>query len=273
MLIGERDGGTAGAGGTGDPGIEADDMTVAGAGGAGRLRRHRRGGFGGSARRVSGRSAGRAALRRPRDRLAGNAFAITSAHRVLALDYVTAQVLGSRELSGLNEGEAILAADVRTLDGELYALTSEARVVRIDLQSGEAEETAALAADGVDATEPFAALRGVRFAADWDPLTDRLELFSDAGQRLRVDADTGMTATDSGALSPAAYALDTADATRARLYAIDRTTRTLFASAPGSGCVRARWRRSARSTAQATRISSTSRSRPRAPARSQRSPS
>src|SRR5262249_48219277 len=145
----------------------------------------------------------------PAGRLNGNAFAITSAHRILALDYVTAQVLGALELSGLNDGETILAADVRTFDGELYALTSETRVVRIDLQTGELHETAALAA---------AVLHGARFAADWDPLTDRLGLFSDAGERLSVDADTGETATGTDAMSPAAYALDTADATRARLY-------------------------------------------------------
>ena len=43
VLIGERDAGAAGAGGSGEPGIEADDMIAAGTGGTGL------GGFGGAA--------------------------------------------------------------------------------------------------------------------------------------------------------------------------------------------------------------------------------
>jgi hypothetical protein len=168
----------------------------------------------------------------PAPGLHGNAYVLTSANRLLGIDFVTAQVIGTLELSGLNEGEAIIGADVRHSAPELTAVTSAGRILVIDLVSGEAEEVSTLAADPEDTTDPFTALAGDRFGVDWDPATDRLWVFGDAGQRLEIDADTGATRTES-ASDPrsqlAAYALEPGNVGRARLYAVEPRAKMLHA--------------------------------------------
>ena len=70
--------------------------------------------------------------------------------------------------------EQVVGIDVRPATGELFALTDRARLYTIDPTTGAATLRATLAADPGDASDPFTALSGAKFAVDFNPVPDRL---------------------------------------------------------------------------------------------------
>ena len=141
-------------------------------------------------------------------------------------------------ITGLQSSETVLGIDFRPADNLLYALGSTARLYTIDVGTGAATHVAALAADAADTTEPFAALTGMNFGFDFNPVADRLRVVSDARQNLRINAATGAVTTDTNLdfVAPdvvaAAYTQSFANAGSTRLLGIDVATGTLQLQSP-----------------------------------------
>jgi len=108
----------------------------------------------------------------------------------------------SNAITGLQGGETVIGIDFRPANGKLYAATSGGRVYVVNPMTGAASSPVTLTADAADTTAPFAGLMGTKFGVDFNPAADRLRIVSDAGQSLRINADTGATTTD-GNLNPA----------------------------------------------------------------------
>jgi hypothetical protein len=97
------------------------------------------------------------------------------------------RLTSSRHLVGLRPGETVLGMDHRPSDRRLYAVGSSNRLYRIDPAGATATPVG----------EPFTvALSGTAFGVAFDPVSGRLVVIGDTGQRLRIDADLG-TVVDS----------------------------------------------------------------------------
>ncbi len=180
----------------------------------------------------------------------GDTFALTNANRLITFNRAAPALRTAVSISGLSGGENVLGIDIRpggSPTGELYALGSTGRIYTINASSGAATQKSVLAADPADATNPFAALDGMQFGVDFNPVPDRLRIVSDIGQNLRINADTGATITD-GTLNTAgatragitavAYLNSFASACRTTLFYIDTATdRLLTTSDPNNGVI------------------------------------
>lgn len=99
------------------------------------------------------------------------------------------RILDRRKLVGLAMDERLVGLDFRVARGVLFALSSQGRLFTINTATGE------LARVGSQAV----ALRGTRFAMDFNPVPDRIRVISDSGMNLRLHPDTAATvATDPG---------------------------------------------------------------------------
>ena len=107
----------------------------------------------------------------------------------------------SVQISGLQPAENVLNIDFRPSNGLLYALGSTGRLYTLDTVTGVATLVAALTADPSDLSNPFASLAGTEFGFDFNPVTDRLRIVSDADVNLDVNPDTATVITD----APLAY--------------------------------------------------------------------
>ena len=95
-------------------------------------------------------------------------------------------------VTGLAGGEKLVAIDVRPATGQLYGLGDKSGVYQLDQRSAGATMKSTLkTADGAALS-----LQGARFGIDFNPTVDRLRVISDAGQNLRINADTGATTVD-----------------------------------------------------------------------------
>src|SRR5436190_2167118 len=132
--------------------------------------------------------------------LSQNAIAIDSAGNLLRFSVATpGTIAGSVAITGLQAGETIVDIDFRPANGLLYGLGVAATVGRlytINTTTGAATLVSILSADPADATSPFAALSGTRFAIDFIPVPDRLRIVSDTGMDLRVNPGNGLVITD-----------------------------------------------------------------------------
>jgi hypothetical protein len=102
----------------------------------------------------------------------------------------------SNAITGLQGGETVIGIDFRPANGKLYAATSGGRLYIVNPTTGAASSPVTLTADAADTTAPFTSLMGTKFGVDFNPAADRLRIVSDAGQSLRINADTGATTTD-----------------------------------------------------------------------------
>lgn len=99
-------------------------------------------------------------------------------------------------ITNLTAGDTLFGIDRRTADGQLYVFGvggTTGRVYTVNQNTGAATLISTL----------NTAVSGANFAADFNPVADRLRVVSDTGQNLRIDVTTGATTVD-GALAYAA---------------------------------------------------------------------
>lgn len=177
----------------------------------------------------------------------GDTVGLTSSNRIVTFNRAAAAVRTGVAITGLQAGEDVVSVDVRpggSPAGELYALTNAGRIYTLNSTTGAATLKTTLAADAGDSTNPFAALDGAEFGADFNPTADLLRVVSNTGQNLRVNVDTGATTTDSAVntggtarlgVSGVAYSNSFSDACRSTLYMLDTSTDQLVASTDAIG--------------------------------------
>jgi hypothetical protein len=154
-------------------------------------------------------------------------LAVTASNTLVRFDAGRpGSLVSSHPLVGLRPGETVLGMDHRPSDRRLYAVGSSNRLYRIDPAGATATPVG----------EPFTvALSGTAFGVAFDPVSGRLVVIGDTGQRLRIDADLGTVVDGDDGLPglqtgiPSAYAAgDMQAGQRPALVA------TAFGSAPSS---------------------------------------
>lgn len=173
---------------------------------------------------------------------AGELFAISETNKLVSINSAAPQKLcTTASVTGLQSGENVVGIDLRPADGALYAVGSTGRIYTLDPATAAATLKSTLAADPADATDAFAALDGVDFGVDFNPVPDRLRIVSNTGQDLRINVDTGATTTD-GVLNPpgssvsaAAYTNSFAGAGTTTLYVLDAANDRLQIQGQTSG--------------------------------------
>jgi len=163
---------------------------------------------------------------------APDAFAITTANRLVSFNHTSPFISASTKIFGLAADERVLGFDIRPADGKLVLLTSSSRLYQMDPRVGYADLLSNLQADPTDTSKPFTGLIGSSFGVNFNPVPDRLRVVSDTGQNLRINVATGATTTD-GALNvssvtEASYTNAFASACRTRLYYIESSTNRLL---------------------------------------------
>jgi hypothetical protein len=161
---------------------------------------------------------------------------ITISNKLVKFDTSSPGVItGVTNISGLQVGEQVQAIDFRAATGELYGVGSSNRLYLIDPVTG--------VASAVGSFNPF--LNGSFFDVDFNPLTDRLRVVSDARQNLRLNPDTAVALADpnltyaagdiNGPLNPSivgiAYTNNFGGAASSTLYGIDWQLDTLVIQA------------------------------------------
>ncbi|MGE0404172.1 MAG: DUF4394 domain-containing protein [Kofleriaceae bacterium] len=172
----------------------------------------------------------------------GDSFAVTSSGRLMHFDRAQpGRFTFSVDLTGIPTGDTVVALDMRPTNGMLYGLTTSAKLYTIDPSTGAATFASSLVADAADATSPFTGLEGSEFGIDFNPITDRLRLTSNAGQNVRIDADTGAVITDPSitgqttGYSAISHNNNIAASCRTRLYAIDASGNRFVTQSPNEG--------------------------------------
>lgn len=155
--------------------------------------------------------------------------ALTTANTLVTFEISTPGTIQSTtSLSGLQPSEVLLAIDFRPTTGDLYGLGSTSRLYIINETTGAATEVG---------SGPFTpTLLGNSFGFDFNPVSDRIRVVSDAEQNLRLnpssgtvtdtDTDLAYDADDDNAdanphIVGAAYTNNVAGATVTTLFTID----------------------------------------------------
>lgn len=164
-------------------------------------------------------------------------YGLTSDGRIVSFKTASPNTLDTNvAVTGLSGSERLLGFDIRPKDGLLYGLSSTGRIVTIDPVTGAITAKATLAADTADSSSPFSNLIGTGFAADFNPVADRLRVIGDSGQNLRINVDNGATTTDgpvsSNGVTAAAYTNSYAGATATVLYDINTSGGNLVTQNP-----------------------------------------
>lgn len=179
------------------------------------------------------------------DRLTPTALVgLGNGNRIVGFDSSAPLSLTSNQLiTGIASGETLVGIDFRPANGALYGLGDKGTLYTIDLASGKANKITTLTVDPADPTEPFTALNGTFFDIEWDPVTDRLRVVSDAGQNFSVNIANGTVFTDPG-LSPgtpnitgAAFVNNVSGAATTTLYGIDGDFKGLYTIDAATGAV------------------------------------
>ena len=134
-------------------------------------------------------------------------YAVTASNKLLLLhSAVPGAPLFAKTITGMRPNEFALAIDFRPATGQLYALGSTSLLYRLDATTAVADEVSNGGAPAFPAPTG-----GAEFGFDFNPVTDRLRVISDAGQNVRLNPDTGAVE----AVDPApAYASDDPNAGR-----------------------------------------------------------
>jgi hypothetical protein len=161
---------------------------------------------------------------------------VTISNKLVRFDTDSPGVITSVvNINGLQSGEQIQAIDVRAATGELYGVGSSNRLYLIDPATG--------LASPVGAFLPF--LNGSFYDADFNPLTDRLRVVSDARQNLQLNPASAVSVVDpnltyaagdiNAPFNPSivgiAYTNNFGGATTSTLYGIDWRSDTLVIQA------------------------------------------
>lgn len=140
-------------------------------------------------------------------------------------------LISSVPITGIQSGESVLGIDFRPATGQLFALGSNSLVYIINPATGAATQV------GSAAFTP--ALTGTDFGFDFNPVPDRIRVFSDAAQNLRLNPNTGGVAGTDTNLAyassdrnsgkkpnavAAAYSNNVAGTPATTLYAIDSSS-------------------------------------------------
>lgn len=138
----------------------------------------------------------------------------------------------SAPVTGIGGGETILGADTRLADNMVYLFTADGgnvgRLYTLNPFTG----TAALA------VTLSAGVNNGASGVDFDPVSDRLRITSNAGPNWRVDPANGVVTTDGGLSSGvpgAAYSNNVAGATSTTLYAYTFDQQLMIMNPPDSG--------------------------------------
>ncbi|HEY0003261.1 MAG TPA: DUF4394 domain-containing protein [Pyrinomonadaceae bacterium] len=114
---------------------------------------------------------------------------ITISNKLVRFDSnAPGNIISMTDIFGLQVGEQIQAIDFRPATGQLYGVGSSHRLYLINQLTG--------VATPVSPTPFNPPLNGTFFDADFNPLTDRLRVVSDADQNLRLDPETGTAILD-----------------------------------------------------------------------------
>jgi hypothetical protein len=171
----------------------------------------------------------------------GDTILLTATGKLMSINRAApGTVVGMVTVSGLASGESLLGIDLRPADGLVYCLSNRGRIFTLDPSTGAATLKSTLTADAADASNPFAALAGTRFALDFNPTVDRLRVVSGVGQNLRINVDTGATITDSllslqgqtPTVVAAAYTNSFDGATATQLFDLNSTDGRLYVQNP-----------------------------------------
>ncbi len=162
-------------------------------------------------------------------------FGVTVFNNLISFERANPATLYSNvPITGLQPGEQILGIDFRPANGLLYGLGNSSRLYTIDTTTGAATQVG---------SGPFTpAISGTDFGFDFDPVTDRIRVVSNADQNFRLNPDTGAVANSDMTLAYAgsdpnvgvnpnvvglAYTNNTAGATGTILFGIDSNRDTL----------------------------------------------
>jgi hypothetical protein len=162
--------------------------------------------------------------------------ALTEQNQLLRFDAASpTAILGTTPIGGLRAGETVLAIDLRPATGELYGLSrlgdGTGQLLVINPLTGTATLRATLAADPTDPTAPFTGLVGMQFGIDFNPVSDRLRVVSEADVNLRIDPDNGLVSTD----MPLAFAAGDANVGRDPSVVDVAYTNDVAPNSPGTG--------------------------------------
>jgi hypothetical protein len=97
-------------------------------------------------------------------------------------------ILQTINVTGMQTDEDLVSIDFRPNSGQLYGVGSTGRIYQVNVTTGAATQV------GTSTVTP--ALNGAAFGSDFNPITDRLRVVSNAGQNLRVDPATGEVANN-----------------------------------------------------------------------------
>ncbi|MFO0972823.1 MAG: DUF4394 domain-containing protein [Phycisphaerae bacterium] len=97
-------------------------------------------------------------------------------------------ILITRAITGLQPGENLVGIDFRPATGGLYGVGSSSRLYLIDPQTGVSTQ----AGTGIFSIP----LNGTFFGTDFNPVTDRLRIVSDADVSIRINPDTAAITLD-----------------------------------------------------------------------------
>jgi hypothetical protein len=146
---------------------------------------------------------------------------VSGANQLVFFDSTApATITRTLTVTGLLGGDTLLAIDSRPLTGQVYGIGTLSTLYRIDTGTGVAT------APGAALTTPLAS---TNIGFDFNPTVDRIRIFTDTGQNLRVNPDTGaLAATDTPlsatGLSGGAYDRNGPGLVQTTLYAINTTT-------------------------------------------------
>jgi hypothetical protein len=150
-------------------------------------------------------------------------------------------IIGSVGVTGLQTGETLLGIDVRPANGVLYGLGSTSRLYTINPVTGAVTQVGSAGAFTLSVTA---------FGFDFNPAVDRIRVFSNTGQNLRLNPNDGtLTGTDTalayaagdpnaGATPRAvggAYVNNFAGAGTTTLYDVDSTLDVLVRQGSANG--------------------------------------
>src|SRR4051794_16889319 len=130
-------------------------------------------------------------------RLLSTAYALFGTGGTVLARFDTANpndILATRTVGGLPAGTQLRGIDFRPATGELYALginstsgDDEGRIFKLDLDTGDATEVGATAFSTT-------LVAGSSYGFDFNPAVDRIRIFNDADQNLRVNPNNGALA-------------------------------------------------------------------------------
>ncbi|MFT4033948.1 MAG: DUF4394 domain-containing protein [Patulibacter sp.] len=154
-------------------------------------------------------------------------YGVTSDNELVTFQSDNTTTVPALPIQGLRDGERVIGLDLRPADLRLYGLTNKNRFVVIN------PRTAAVRYVGEQELDP--ALTGDRASLNFDPVRDRIQVETTAGQNLRIDPSTGQLDRVTVTPTPTATPADTTATTTPTPTATDAPGQPLGVPAYASG--------------------------------------